>query len=191
MTQTHTGLKRRIKFNPKAPRMKKAKYIHKVISEDLYNKWLANNPEYKDTTFKEWKAIWKVIMEVMWEHIHTDTDGIRLPFYNGDICIKYVNHYRLPPERSYLTEEDVDVAALNWSTGGKLGKIVWSIDGARKYNKYLNLFGFKAASKQSSRAHKSFNENPEIFKDKALSGINAYGVDMIPNAKTRKKRKTE
>ena len=158
-----------LKYNKKkAPRLAKREFTFDIVTKELYNEWCEENPEYS-LTFKEFEEIWSKIGKNIWEITSNHTDGVRLPFYTGDIAIKYVNSYVIPTEKN---NTNGDIPQLNWNTNGKLGKIVWNITHARWFNKECKLFCFHAYREWKSRVNKALRENPEIFKSNRVGKSN-------------------
>lgn len=150
------------KANPKAPRVGKKEFSYELVNEELYRKWLLEYPEYNHYTFIQFRDTWDKIARNIWELTATDPDGVRLPFYCGDLEIKYVKTFTPPEEQT--REEGPAVPHLNFHTNGKLGKIIWSIKECRRFNRECRLFCFHAHTNFQDRIHKALKETPEIFK---------------------------
>jgi hypothetical protein len=172
---TQAPLRRDVKpRKPKAPRVGKKEFSYNIVNKELYEKWKLDNPKYKDFTYRQFEEAWVKVAKNLWEVVCTNTDGIRLPYYTGDLEIKYVNSYTPATEKAAI--DGVEVAELNWNTNGKLGKIVWSVDHARKFNKCVRLFCFRPFRLFSNRANKALEENPEIFKSNRVGGSNLKNI---------------
>lgn len=159
-------------------RFRPTKYTKKVISEELYEKWKTAYPEYSRYSFEDFYRFWKMLANEYKQDIVTNTHGIRLPFYMGDISLKYV--LSTETNRNYGKSKDVGepVGHLNLITSGKNGKIVWSVDYARKFNCELPLIGFQSCRDLTMKAAISFKENPELFR---ITKTSKGNIDAILN----------
>lgn len=157
-------------------RYRPIKYTKKVITKELYKKWIQNYPEYSKYSFNEFKKYWDIIASKYKELIVNTTHGIRLPFYMGDMSLKYVNSSELNKNYHNSKKANEDVGHLNFITSGKNGKIVWSVDYARKFNSELPLIGFQACRDLTQKAAFSFKENPELFRITKVSKGNIEAI---------------
>ena len=121
-------------------RFRPTNYTKKVISKELYEKWIKQYPEYSNYSFKDFKKFWETIASQYKKVITSNPHGVRLSFYMGDISLKYV--FFTEVNRNYKLSNQINepVGHLNFITSGKPGKIVWSVDYARKFNAELPLF---------------------------------------------------
>lgn len=159
-------------------RFRPTKYTKKVISEELYERWKIAYPEYSRYSFEDFYRFWKMLASEYKQDIVTNTHGIRLPFYMGDISLKYV--LSTETNRNYGKSREVGEAVghLNLITSGKNGKIVWSVDYARKFNCELPLVGFQSCRDLTTKAAISFKENPELFR---ITKTSKGNIDAILN----------
>lgn len=164
-------------------RYRPTKYTKKVISEELYKKWIEVYPEYSKYSYRQFCNFWNMLADQYKEVITTTTHGIRLPFYMGDISLKYVTSSEVNRNWKNSNEAKDMVGHLNFITSGKNGKIVWSVDYARKFNSELPLIGFKSCRNLTNRAAVSFKENPELFRIARISkgNIEAILIKHHPN----------
>lgn len=168
-------------------RYRPIKYTKKIISKELYQKWIKDFPEYSKYSFKEFKNFWYMIADQYKETICSNTHGVRLPLYTGDISLKYV--VSTDVNRNYNSSKLIgeDIGHLNLITSGKNGKIVWSVDYARKFNSELPMIGFQACRDLTTKASVSFKDTPELFRiTKASKGnieaiLNKYHKDFYKN----------
>ena len=159
-------------------RFRSEKYTKKIISEDLYNKWLTKYPEYSSYSFKDFENFWKSLADKYTEIPCTNSHGVKLQFSLGELALKYTNSKEINKNynSSKITKEAV--GHLNFGSSGKNGKIVWSIAYVRKINSELPLIAFKACRNFKIRAAKALSETPELFK---ISKINKF---LIGSGKT-------
>jgi len=157
-------------------RYRPVKYTKKVISKELYNKWIKENPEYSKYSFKEFYNFWKLLANEYKKNITTNTHGIRLSFYMGDISLKYVTSTDINKNYKSSKEAGVDVGHLNFITSGKNGKVVWSVNYARKFNSELPLIGFQPCRNLTEMATEAFRESPELFRITKVSKSNIESI---------------
>ena len=69
-------------------RFRKEKYVTEIISKDLYNKWIKDNPEYSNIEFSKFKLIAYAITQRYSDKIIEEPHGVKLPFFCGEICIR-------------------------------------------------------------------------------------------------------
>lgn len=139
-------------------------FTKQVISIKLYEKWIKEYPEYSKYSFEQFKKMWHNLAETYKEVTCTSISGVRLPFYMGDLSLKYVttNSSNINHNKSNIAKEPV--GHLNFVTNGKTGKTVWSVDYARKFNCELPMLAFKSCRDLTLRARESFKETPGLFR---------------------------
>lgn len=153
-------------------RFRSEKYTKKIISEDLYKKWIIEYPEYSKYSYKEFCNFWKLLSEKYTDRVCDNSHGVKLSLNLGEVVLKYVSsqdtnkNYR----SSNITNEPV--GHLNFGSSGKNGKIVWSIAHVRKINTELPLVAFQACRNFTVKAGKAFAENPELFRISKASKAN-------------------
>lgn len=159
-------------------RYRPTKYTKKVISKELYEKWKIAYPEYSQYSFREFCSLWKMVAERYKEVVCESSHGVRLPFYMGDISLKYVTSTEV--NKNYKNSDEIkdSVGHLNFITSGKNGKVVWSVDYARKFNCELPLIGFQGCRDLTSKAASSFKENPELFR---ITKVSKGNIEAILN----------
>ena len=159
-------------------RFRTTKYTKTVISKDLYEKWIQTYPEYSKYSFKEFYSFWKMLANEYKEVICSNTHGIRLSFYMGDISLKYVTSTETNKDFKKSNEANCDVGYLNLITSGKNGKVVWGVDHARKFNCELPLIGFQACRDLTTKAGIAFKNNPELFR---ITKVSKGNIEAILN----------
>jgi len=164
-------------------RYRPTKYTKKVITKELYNKWKKTYPEYSHYSFLEFKKFWKMLANEYKEEVVSNSHGVRLSFYMGDMSLKYV--VSTETNKNYKSSNEVGepVGHLNLITSGKNGKIVWSIDYARKFNNQLPIVAFQSCRDFTHKAAEAFRENPELFRITKVSkgNIEAILLDNHPD----------
>ena len=153
-------------------RFKRNKYKKRIVTTDLYDKWIAQYPEYKHYTIQMFRKYWVKLANKYMDVAVTNPHGVRLPFYMGDLSVQYTPELDKNISIHKTAQQGVEVRHMNFSTNGKAGKTIWSVDYARKFNKYLPLMGFEAGRKFTEKTTNQLTDTPEIFKDSARSKSN-------------------
>ena len=147
-------------------RFRDTKFSTHLITPELYHSWQLQYPQFKEKikSFSAFKRIWKKLMLKYMGYSINNSMGVRLPFYCGDLSIQYINieYEALDSVKSQQLNQSVPF--LNWNTQDRLGKIIWCIKHAGKFNKYLPFIAFKGNSQFASLTSKSLKEKPEIYK---------------------------
>lgn len=145
-----------------APRFAKHQFIYNVVNKDLHEQW------QKETgytlSFKQFEDVWAKITEVIRTQVVENTHGVRLPFFNGDLVTNYVNMLNSVEKRGLSTQLGYSVKPLNWHSGGKPGKVCWSINHARRQHRRLILFAFNPCRIFSNLAGEGFLKHPEVYR---------------------------
>lgn len=157
---------------PKDVRFRTEKYTTKIITEDLYKDWIKENNEYSNITFKEFKSLWKLLSNKYVDTIVNTSHGVNLSGSMGEMSLKYVDIQIKVKNYGKSREIGEDVGMLNLITSGKYGKVVWSVDHARKLNNMLPLLGFEACRDLTIKAGIAFKETPELYKKSKTTGRN-------------------
>lgn len=153
-------------------RFKRNKYKKRIVTEALYKKWVAEYPEYSNYTIKMFRQYWNKIANKYMDVAVTNPHGVRLPFYMGDLSVQYPPKLDKNISIHKTAQQGVEVRHMNFSTNGKAGKTIWSVDHARKFNNYLPLMGFEAGRIFAEKTTNQLRETPEIFRDSARSKSN-------------------
>ena len=150
--------------DPKAPRFRANKYTTKLVTKDTYLEWRKKNKEHKDITYAEFLEVWFMMTELWMDYVAENTDGIRIPYYIVDIAQEYAplkkEHY--DRKASNILGYDVKIKRK------KGGKVVWSVNHARKKNKNILLYSFHVSRRFREKARGAFAKTPEKFKDSVL-----------------------
>lgn len=150
--------------NRKGPRLGKGEFSTIIVCEDLYDKWIKDNPEYKKISFKEFKIIWNEIAKEVRKQTCYNALGVNLPFYTGETKIQFIPVDVKGVDRGTSNEIGEKANHLNINTKGKIAKITWQRRNACKFNKMLHLFGFEQDRLLSQEANEALNTNPEIYR---------------------------
>lgn len=152
-------------FNDKtAKRMGKAEFSTNIVSEDLYNRWKASNPEFK-LTYIEFSKLWQLITDQIQEEIVTNPQGVKLAFQCGELIIQYLPRNLKAKDQVNSDEEGEAVPFLNVTTKGKLAKISWIRKRAVRFNPQIILFAFKHTRNIAIKANEVITNKPEIFRN--------------------------
>jgi len=152
------------KTDPKVPRFHKYRFVHKVINNTLYEQWKMENPEFEEVSYQTFEDIWKLIAEKIRAEVTAGPDGVRLPFYSGDIYIRLVDMLKRTTDVKRSAEKGDRVAHLNWNTNRLPGKVCWSTRHSRLRNRWTRLYGFSPAVVFRKEASRALREHPEVFK---------------------------
>lgn len=157
-------------------RFRSEKYTKKIISKDLYKKWIQENPKFANYSYMEFRNFWKLLMNKATDIVCNTSHGIKLQLNMGEIALKYTTSQDI--NRNYnssnITKEAV--GHLNFASSGKNGKIVWSISNVRKINTELPLIAFHACRNFIKKAAKAFLDTPELFKVSRASKMNRLNI---------------
>ena len=157
-------------------RFRSEKYTRKIISEDLYKKWIEKYPEYSKYSYKEFSEYWKLLSNKHTDTVSTNSHGVKLQLNLGEIALKYTSSQDLNRNYHSSTIAKEPVGHLNFGSSGKNGKIVWSIAYVRKINSELPLIAFQACRNFTVKAAKAFSETPELFKISKASKMNILSI---------------
>lgn len=161
----------------KAPRVNLRKFRHKIITKELYNRWLKTTSH--KISFDEFKRIWKLVaLEIQLSAIE-ETDGIVLPHGIGEIYLGYTKVKDRPIDYNLSRQYNTIIYHDNFHSYGKLGKIIYSPCG--KYQlRNCDLWSFTPITPFRTRAKAAFKEYPERYKNSRQK--NYYGY--TPNRST-------
>lgn len=163
-------------------RFRVEKYTKKIISKDLYKKWIAENKENSKYSYKDFCNFWKLLSEKYTEVVCNNPQGIKLNSNMGEVALKYVTSNVINRNYNSSNIAKVPVQHLNLITNGKNGKIVWSVSNVRKINQELSLLGFSACRNFTKKAAAAFKETPEVFKISRASIANIKAItDKLKN----------
>ena len=159
----------------------KTKYVRKSISRDLFNKWKKQHPEYKER-IKTYSEFWNYCKDILIEYVDnvlTNGQGVRLPFYMGDLSLKYVPITYKPIDFEKSKNNNKEINYLNFITNGRVGKIVWSCEHAKRFNKFLPISGFQASTRLLKGAKNALKETPELYFDNRRTKKNKRIISQL------------
>jgi 5-formaminoimidazole-4-carboxamide-1-beta-D-ribofuranosyl 5'-monophosphate synthetase len=82
-------VKKPIKINLNAPRMRKAQFSTIVFTKELYQRFKEKHPEHKEITWKEFKDRWAEITETIRTEAVYNPSGVKLAFYLGELKYQF------------------------------------------------------------------------------------------------------
>lgn len=118
----------------------KGKYQTSIISQEFYNKWVVQNPNYSHIDFQKWKRYWKYLREEIYSGVIENSEGVDLPFFLGNISVKILDidfkcakDFISSNRSDKITGERIRIPFIT-SDIPKKPKIVW-----RKHPLFLSL----------------------------------------------------
>lgn len=144
------------------PRFTKTEFVYHIVNENLYKRW--SEETGSKLTFKEFRDVWDKIAEIIRSQTVTNTHGVRLPFFNGDLVSNYIQVLNRHINTKASQELGYKVYQLDWHSGKKPGKVVWAIRHARRQNKWVNLYAFQPCRLFQKEASEGFFKHPEIYR---------------------------
>ncbi len=163
----------------KAPRMRKREFCKRVVSKDLYKKFIAEFPEYKEMTwvdfYQNWVDIAKHIRhEAIWNPL-----GVKMGSYIGELKLQY-----LPYKFQAVDPNSEDGSTfININSKGKVATVKWERRWAVKFNKILQFYGFSETRELNKMAFEYTTKHP----DKLRIARNTLGGMSVWRQKMRKK----
>lgn len=149
--------------NVKAPRFGKSEFTYQVVRRELWEQWKKDT--HNTLSFNEFKKIWVFIAEEICRQVVQNAQGVKLPFFNGEISLKYVEMKKAPLSVKASQAAGKPVPYLDWHTDRRPGKICWIIREAVRRNRWVSLYGF-APCRALAKAAKDdgFMVNPGLFQ---------------------------
>lgn len=139
------------------------KYSKYVVNKNLYNKWIKCYPEYSHYTYSMFLELVKQLIYKYRTTVIENTDGVRLPFYLGDMSVKYTNIKALDINKSI--EYEKPIVYKNITTFRKNAKLVYKIDRCVNYNVYLRYIGFKPTRSFAKDVSDKILKKPTMYKN--------------------------
>lgn len=150
-------------MDPKAPRMRKAKFSQQVVSKDLYKRFKEQFPEHK-ISWEEFYKCWEDIADTIREESVNNPLGVKLGSYTGELKLQYIP-YNFKVEDFAVSEEIGEkVNHVNLLTKGKVARLKWERRWAVKRNKMLQFFAFEPTRKLKIIAKKYTDANPDKIR---------------------------
>lgn len=156
--------------NPRAPRMSTKNYSVQLVNRELYEDWKKESGY--EIPWTDFLNVWHTICREIWETVATNQYGIRLPYYLGDLLVRYVKKYRPPIDNGDSIEAQKPIECLNWHSNGKVAKVIWTIHYARRFNKSCRIMSFQPFYLMSRRVSEAVMDNPEAIRDNRVSRAN-------------------
>jgi hypothetical protein len=157
-------VKKPIKINLNAPRMRKAQFSTIVFTKELYQRFKEKHPEHKEITWKEFKDRWAEITETIRTETVYNPSGVKLAFYLGELKYQYLPHKYKPLDRNSTVLNDEPTNFINLTTRGKTGILKWERRWAVNYFRMLRLFSFEADKRMNQMAKTHTLKNPESIR---------------------------
>lgn len=148
----------------KAPRMKKSKYSSRIIGQDLWKQFIAQNEEYSKMTYQEFTKLWDDIAQTIRTETVTNPLGVKLGGYTGELKLQWLPNKFEATNHTLSTELGEKVNHLNISGKGKVARLKWERRWAVKFNKMLQYFAFEPTREINKLAKEYIDENPEKLR---------------------------
>lgn len=149
-------------INPKAPRFGKADFTYQVVRRELWEQWKADTGN--DLPYNEFMSIWESIATEIRKQTIENVQGVRLPFFNGDLSLKFVKTREKHIDGLTSAREGIVVRHLDWHSDKRPGKVCWVIKHAMVRNRWVQLYGFDPCRKLETMATEAFFENPGMYQ---------------------------
>lgn len=147
-----------------APRMKKGEFSTRVITKDLWKRFISDYPEYRSLTLAEFKALWEDIAQTVREQTVFNPLGVKLGARIGELKYQYLPYKFKADNIAGSIKLGRPVTHLNIVNKGKVGKVKWERRWAVKYNKMLQFYAFEPDRKTRIIAKKYTDENPDLIR---------------------------
>lgn len=144
-------------------RFGKKKYNSYVVNKDLYKNWIKEYPEHSHINYGMFSLYCDKLLKEFAKQVLNPLNNVTLPFYCGELSIKFVNPKNKNKLHIYRTDK-IEVPYLNFSTNGKIGKVIFSPRSHSRYNGRLAMVGFEPYTNLRLRASKVMKEIPEAIK---------------------------
>lgn len=131
------------KLDRSAPRMRKGKFSKSVVTKELWHRFKAAYPEYKDMKWDDFFGIWKEIAAKFRYHAIHNPLGVKLGSYMGELKLQYLPHKFKATDYGETQKEGEEMIHLNIEDKGKVPKIKWERRWAVKFNKILQYYAFQ------------------------------------------------
>lgn len=148
----------------KAPRMRKGKFSKMVVTKDLWKKFIKENQDYKDLTWKDFYQLWLDIAYTIRHEAIENPLGVKLDKFTGELKLQYLP-YKFEPN-DYHTSQEIEekVNHLNIVSKGKTAKIKWERRWAVKFNRILQFYAFDETRDMNKLAKEYIDKNPTALR---------------------------
>ena len=164
----------------KGPRFKRGKFTYKISTEELYQEFKKNYPEY-DISKKDFEYIWLdlLVPEIQNETVNNPL-GFKTPFYIGEVKLQWLPYRPEKYDFKHKLETGEKVPRVNLQNGGKYHKLKWERRNAVRYNRWLQFYGFTHNREIDKLAKKKLSQNPgDIRVSRVTLGGSKYGLSPI------------
>lgn len=154
------------KPNLNKPRFRDTKFAKNLISESFYKDWISKNPEYAKSvpTYGVFLKIWGKIAHKYRHYTVNNSMGVKLPFYCGELSVEYINIEYEAIDGKLSGDNEQPIPHLNWNSYDKLGKLIWCIKRAMKFNGLISFTGFRGTSSFRKEVRIGLQSKPNIYK---------------------------
>lgn len=143
--------------NIKGPRFRKD--FTKILTKDLYKRYLDSHPTETSLTFEKFKQIIKVHSRKMWEIAARDRDGIELPIggsiFIGSTKIRKKNNYDIQAS----IKANRPIKHRNYDTDGYVAKIYYSPHLSKIGGRDRSIWSFKGVRQFARLVSKEYPKN--------------------------------
>jgi hypothetical protein len=151
--------------NRKKPRFRDNEFRTDLVKDLFYDRLKKDYPDVaKKYTEREAKDIVHSLMRHYRETSVSNSMGIKLPKFCGDISVKYINVDKRPYDSKKSNKHNLPIEHLNWNSNGKLGKVVWEVSNYTFNNAMLPYFGFEGTRELVQTARDGMLNTPDIYK---------------------------
>lgn len=156
--------------------MRKGEFSKRVITNDLYKKFIKEFPEYKDMTWNEFYQNWMEIAQQVRNEAICNPLGVKLGSYIGELKLQYLPYDFKAKE--HAAEDGTNY--LNLTTKGKVAKIKWERRWAVKFNKVLQFYAFDETRELNRMSFKYTTLHPDKLRvaRNTLGGFSAWRLKI-------------
>ncbi len=163
----------------KAPRMRKGKFSKMIITRELWKKFIAEFPEYKEMSWKDFYNNWLDIAQTIRQETVNNPLGVKLGSYTGELKLQYLPHKFKAEDAVTSGELGEKINFLNIPMKGKVAKVKWERRWAVKFNKILQFYAFDETREINQMA----KEYIDKYSDKLRISRNTLGGPSIGDKK--------
>lgn len=146
----------------KGPRFSRRQFRQKIISKELYTKWIALTG--LTASFTDFKRIWRHIADELQLGAMTEPNGILLPHGIGEIYLGYVRTKGMPIDYKLSRQTNSIIFHENYHSYGRTGKIIYHACGKYSFNT-CTLWNFTPITPFKEKATRAFQDNPELYRN--------------------------
>lgn len=143
--------------NIKGPRFRKD--YKSVLTIELYKKFIESNPQYKDLTYDQFRAIIKTHSKKMWNAAASTRDGVELPS-GGTV---FVGSTKITKKNNYNIQASIaanrPIKHRNFGTDGYVAKIYYSTNLSKVGGRDRSLWAFKGGREFKRTVSREYPKN--------------------------------